>query len=104
VQALLAPTEADALDSPIFSALGKDAGLDQVVPYIVALISSEVRASADDLAKLNRLLHAAALLIQNPFNNLGAYLSQLIPALMTCLLCGRLGTPRASLQDAMIRQ
>jgi hypothetical protein len=95
MQALLAPTEADTLDSPIFAALAKDTGLDQVVPYIVALVASEVRASTGDLAKLDRLLHAAALLVQSRSNNIGAYLSQLLPAVMTCLLCGRLGHPRA---------
>lgn len=94
MQALL--TQADeALDSPIFSTLARDAGLEQVVPYVVSLIASEVRSCTGDLAKLRRLLHAAALLVQNRSNNLGSYLSQIVPAVMTCLLCGRLGPPRA---------
>ena len=103
MQAVLAPAAGATLGSPIFGTLARDAGLEQVVPYVVSLIAAEVRTCTGDLAKLQRLLHAAALLVQNRSNNLGSYLSQLVPAIMTCLLCGRLGPQRALSRGLSLR-
>lgn len=96
VQMLLAPgDEEGSLADPIFHTLAADPGLEQSVPYLVAHIASEVASSKHSLVKLSRLLHAAHALILNRTNNLGAYLPQLLPALLTCLLSAKLGTPSA---------
>jgi hypothetical protein len=95
LQVLLAP-EADAnLLDPIFCTVAADPGLEQAVPYLVAHIAAEVKASMHSLMKLSRLLQAAFAIVLNRTNNLGAYLPQLLPALMTCLLSAKLGPPRA---------
>eukprot|EP00892_Ulva_mutabilis_P000237 jgi/Ulvmu1/10213/UM060_0013.1 len=88
---LLEPTEEVGADHPVFATLAADAGLDAAVPYIVAMISRGARASPQDLPRLWRLLWAAQALVRNHSNNAAAYLSQLLPALLTLLLNNSLG-------------
>jgi hypothetical protein len=97
MQVLLAPTAEENLDDPIYATIAADSGLEQVVPYIVAHISAEVRTSRHSLVKMARLVQVAAALVLNRSNNLGGYLGQLLPAIMTCLLSAKLGPPRAPL-------
>jgi hypothetical protein len=99
---LLAPDHEARLDDPIFFALLADPGLEQVVPYLVAHIASEVNASLHSLVRLTRLLQAMFALVLNCTNNLGAYISQALPALLTCLLSARIGPPRALFRHACI--
>ena len=96
MQVLLAPESDDNLLDPIFFTIAADPGLEQAVPYLVAHIAQEVKPSLTSLAKLARLLQAAFALVLNRTNNLGAYLPQLLPAIMTCLLAAKLGTPGVS--------
>ena len=95
VQVLTAAPEVANLADPVFVTLATDAGLEQLVPYIVAHVATAVRTSAQSITHLLRLLQTAAALTANRRNNLGAYLAQLLPAVMTCLLTARLGPPRA---------
>lgn len=81
---------------PVFLSLAGDPGLDQAMPYLVARIAGQVKESLADLARLQRLLLASQALALNRSNNLGAYLPQLLPALMTCLLAAKVGQTRAT--------
>jgi len=90
------PGEADAAAHPVFASLATDEGLEQLLPYLVALLEAELPASLGSLPKLRLLLRAAESLVANRSNNLEAYLHQLLPCVMTCLVAKRLGGPRAS--------
>ena len=89
-------------EHPLFLSLAADPGLDQAMPYLVAQIAAEVKGKLSSLPHLSRLLLAAHALALNQSNNLGAYLPQLMPAIMTCLLAAKLGQPRAPHQLLII--
>ena len=91
----MAPDHEANLEDPIFFAIAADPGLEQVVPYLIAHIASEVKASLHSLARLSRLLQAMFALTMNRTNNLGAYLPQALPAIITCLMSAKLGPARA---------
>ena len=91
LQVLLEPAEEVGADHPVFATLAADAGLDAAVPYIVTMIARGARENPHDLPLLWRLLWAAHSLIRNQTNNAAAYLSQLLPALLTLLLNNCLG-------------
>lgn len=95
LQVLLEPTEEVGAEHPVFATLAADAGLDAAVPYIVTMIARGARESPHDLPRLWRLLWAAHALIRNQTNNAAAYLSQLLPALLTLLLNNSLGSTGA---------
>lgn len=97
LQVLLAPTAEVGAEHPVFATLSADAGLDAAVPYIVAMIARGARENSHDLPRLWRLLWAAHALIRNHTNNAAAYLSQLLPALLTMLLNNSLGPGGASI-------
>lgn len=96
LQVLLAPTAEVGAEHPVFATLSADAGLDAAVPYIVAMIARGARETPHDLPRMWRLLWAAHALIRNYTNNAAAYLSQLLPALLTMLLNNSLGPGGAS--------
>lgn len=92
---LLNPPPLDAgLAHPVFASLASDAGLEQLVPYLVPLLVQETKASLRSVPKLRLLLHAMRALVLNPANNLEPYLHELLPCVMTCLVSKKLGTGR----------
>ncbi|NWY58801.1 TAF6L factor, partial [Chionis minor] len=56
-----------------------------LLPYFVYVVSG-VKSVSHDLEQLNRLLHIARSLIQNPFLCLGSYVRSLIASVMYCAL------------------
>ncbi|XP_033927703.1 TAF6-like RNA polymerase II p300/CBP-associated factor-associated factor 65 kDa subunit 6L isoform X1 [Melopsittacus undulatus] len=56
-----------------------------LLPYFVYVVSG-VKSVSHDLEQLNRLLHIARSLIQNPFLCLGSYVCSLIGSVMYCVL------------------
>uniref|UniRef100_A0A8D0FBK8 TATA-box binding protein associated factor 6 like n=1 Tax=Strix occidentalis caurina TaxID=311401 RepID=A0A8D0FBK8_STROC len=56
-----------------------------LLPYFVYVVSG-VKSVSHDLEQLNRLLHIARSLIQNPFLCLGSYVRSLIGSVMYCAL------------------
>ncbi|XP_030357503.1 TAF6-like RNA polymerase II p300/CBP-associated factor-associated factor 65 kDa subunit 6L isoform X1 [Strigops habroptila] len=56
-----------------------------LLPYFVYVVSG-VKSVSHDLEQLNRLLHIARSLIQNPFLCLGSYVCSLIASVMYCVL------------------
>ncbi|XP_034282216.1 TAF6-like RNA polymerase II p300/CBP-associated factor-associated factor 65 kDa subunit 6L [Pantherophis guttatus] len=56
-----------------------------LLPYFVYIVSG-VKSVSHDLEQLNRLLHMAKSLIQNPYLCLGSYVKSLIASVMYCVL------------------
>lgn len=56
-----------------------------LLPYFVYVVSG-VKSVSHDLEQLNRLLHVAKSLIQNPYLCLGSYVKSLIASVMYCVL------------------
>ncbi|NXN55262.1 TAF6L factor, partial [Rynchops niger] len=56
-----------------------------LLPYFVYVVSG-VKSVSHDLEQLNRLLHIARSLIQNPFLCLGSYVRSLVGSVMYCAL------------------
>ncbi|XP_063172636.1 TAF6-like RNA polymerase II p300/CBP-associated factor-associated factor 65 kDa subunit 6L isoform X2 [Candoia aspera] len=56
-----------------------------LLPYFVYIVSG-VKSVSHDLEQLNRLLHVAKSLIQNPYLCLGSYVKSLIASVMYCVL------------------
>ncbi|NWX00540.1 TAF6L factor, partial [Caloenas nicobarica] len=56
-----------------------------LLPYFVYVVSG-VKSVSHDLEQLNRLLHIARSLIQNPFLCLGSYVRSLIGSVLYCAL------------------
>ncbi|XP_072839914.2 TAF6-like RNA polymerase II p300/CBP-associated factor-associated factor 65 kDa subunit 6L [Pogona vitticeps] len=56
-----------------------------LLPYFVYIVSG-VKSVSHDLDQLNRLLHVAKSLIQNPYLCLGSYVKSLIASVMYCVL------------------
>ncbi|XP_042296576.1 TAF6-like RNA polymerase II p300/CBP-associated factor-associated factor 65 kDa subunit 6L [Sceloporus undulatus] len=56
-----------------------------LLPYFVYVVSG-VKSVSHDLDQLNRLLHVAKSLIQNPYLYLGSYVKSLIASVMYCVL------------------
>ncbi|XP_063001982.1 TAF6-like RNA polymerase II p300/CBP-associated factor-associated factor 65 kDa subunit 6L [Elgaria multicarinata webbii] len=56
-----------------------------LLPYFVYIVSG-VKSVSHDLEQLNRLLHVAKSLIQNPYVCLGSYVKSLIASVMYCVL------------------
>ncbi|TFJ97565.1 serine/threonine-protein kinase LMTK3 [Platysternon megacephalum] len=56
-----------------------------LLPYFVYVVSG-VKSVSHDLEQLNRLLHIAKSLIQNPYLCLGSYVKSLIASVMYCVL------------------
>lgn len=56
-----------------------------LLPYFVYVVSG-VKSVSHDLGQLNRLLHVAKALMQNPYLCLGSYVKSLIASVMYCVL------------------
>ncbi|KAJ7307544.1 hypothetical protein JRQ81_009569 [Phrynocephalus forsythii] len=56
-----------------------------LLPYFVYIVSG-VKSVSHDLDQLNRLLHVAKSLIQNPYLCLGSYVKSLLASVMYCVL------------------
>lgn len=67
------------------------AGLHALGPHFSQLVASQASANLRNLPMLARLLEATAAMAANRAVDLGPYLAQLMPPVMTCLLARTLG-------------
>jgi len=91
-----------ALLRAAFASVAADPGLHPLVPYFAAFIADGVAQHLGDLELLSRLLQLTGALLKNPAVHLDAYLQQLLPAVMTCLVTKRIG--EQSVQEEIGRQ
>jgi hypothetical protein len=74
-----------------FASLSVDPGLHPLAPYFSAFIADGVKQHLASLAVLQRLLQLTRALLANPGVHLAPYLSQLLPAVVTCVVTKSLG-------------
>ena len=80
-----------------FNSVRTDPGLHQLVPYFVQFIAEKVTHQSKDLFILTQMLHLARNLLQNETLFIEAYISPLIPSILTCLTGKSIGSPSDSL-------
>ena len=84
----------------VLSSLRLDAGLQPLAPYLSHFISQGVADHITSAPRLHILLNAAVALGANPHLDLGPYLHEIMPAVLTCLLGKCLGeATNATLYD-----
>eukprot|EP00793_Prasinoderma_coloniale_P001147 PRCOL_00006138-RA len=76
--------------------LSTDTGLHPLTPLFVQFIADEVTRHLADVDILSALMRAAYALLTNPSLHIEAYLHQLMPSILTCLVGKRLGVPKAA--------
>eukprot|EP01083_Nonionella_stella_P272627 924635_1 len=86
-----------------FKSLRSDAGLHQLVPYLVRFVPNEVNKNLTNLPVLKSLLRMSECLLKSPHIDVEPYLQQLVPAILTCLvgkrLCGDISEDHWSLRQ-----
>eukprot|EP00775_Hariotina_reticulata_P010004 gene10004-10158_t len=87
----VAEAAAAGQDIPAAAPFAADPGLHPLVPYFAAFIADGVAQHLGDLELLSRLLQLTSALLKNPAVHLDAYLQQLLPAVVTCLVTKRIG-------------
>jgi len=105
------PTPLDPADKPrlqrlALASLATDPGLHPLAPYFTQLVEGEVRGGTRDLERLHAMLSLARALLANPHVDLGPYLHQLMPSVLTCVVFHPLGAPGQdhwALRDAAAR-
>lgn len=68
-----------------------DAGIHQLVMYFVQLVASMVRHQLEDLEQLKMALRVSQAIRRNPNLFVDPYMHQLMPALLTLVVCGEMG-------------
>jgi transcription initiation factor TFIID subunit 6 len=76
-----------------FNSVRTDPGLHQLVPYFIQFIAEKVTHQSKDLFVLTQMLHLAHNLLQNKSLFIEAYISPLIPSILTCLTGKSIGSP-----------
>jgi transcription initiation factor TFIID subunit 6 len=76
-----------------FNSVRTDPGLHQLVPYFIQFIAEKVTHQSKDLFVLTQMLHLAHNLLQNKTLFIEAYISPLIPSILTCLTGKNIGSP-----------
>ena len=85
-----------ALLRAALSSLGSDTGLHPLTPLLVQFVADEVTRGLGDVGILSALMRVCHALLTNASLHIEAYLHQLMPSVLTCLVGKRLGVPKAS--------
>lgn len=83
----------------VLSSLRTDAGLQPLAPYLSHLIATGVATHLASVPRLSLFLRAAVSLGSNPSLDLGPYLHEIMPAVLTCLLARSVGEISSDLKD-----
>ncbi len=75
----------------VLSSLRTDAGVQPLAPYFAHYLAEKVGLYLASAPRLSLLLRAAVSLGSNPALDLGPYLHEIIPAVLTCLLAHSVG-------------
>lgn len=75
-----------------YTCLENDSGLQELLPYLSRFIYSQVKACTRQLPILINIMRATRALVGNKFIHLDTHLQQLMPALFTCVVGGRLSS------------
>mmetsp|Transcript_2881 Transcript_2881/g.3014 ORF Transcript_2881/g.3014 Transcript_2881/m.3014 type:complete len:454 (+) Transcript_2881:205-1566(+) len=77
---------------PILEALHSDIGLQELVPYFSQFIYQQIRANTRSLPVLKALIGTTSALLSNKTIHMEFHLQQLLPAIFTCIVAGKLST------------
>jgi transcription initiation factor TFIID subunit 6 len=99
--AILLEDKNDEARNAAFNSVRTDPGLHQLVPYFVQFIAEKVTHQSKDLFVLTQILHLARNLLQNETLFIEAYISPLIPSILTCLTGKNIGSPSDPLNSVM---
>ncbi len=88
----LASGSADRVRAALYS-VATDAGLQQLLPYLVAHVAEGVPRALKSVPQLHVLIGLLSSLLANEQLFLEPYLHQAMPPLLSCLLCRKLGSP-----------
>ncbi|KAK4535352.1 hypothetical protein CDCA_CDCA04G1377 [Cyanidium caldarium] len=99
----LAPTSDAAVQNACLASLARDPGLQQLLPYFSAHLFHTVSQNTRNLPQLWLCVRLMRALLENPHFGIEAYLHQLMPALLTCIvgkhLCGSPDEDHWALRD-----
>jgi transcription initiation factor TFIID subunit 6 len=88
----------------VFDSLASDSGLQPLAPYFTQWVAAEVSGHLGELSRLRGAVRAAAALLGNGRLTLEAYLHQLMPALLTCLVAKRATSAAEEVRDDALRR
>jgi transcription initiation factor TFIID subunit 6 len=79
-----------ALQEAAFKSLRSDAGLTELTPYFSQRIADGINSHLRDLPLLTSYVRMLMALLSNPHLSFEHYLQQLLPAVITCMVCREL--------------
>lgn len=86
-----------SLRESALESIRSDPGLQQLVPYYVQFIAEKVTHNLHDLFVLKQMIDLTTAIVSNQNLSIDAYVSPLVPPILTCLLGRHIGPPSPSL-------
>lgn len=103
VKASAEGTGDNKLLNAVLMSLSSDAGLHQLVPYLVHFVAEEVRANMSHVVLLTSLMKMTHAMLRSPHLHIEPYLHQLMPPILSCVvsksLCAATVLDHWSLRD-----
>lgn len=88
-----------SLRESALESIRSDPGLQQLVPYYVQFIAEKVTHNLHDIFVLKQMIDLTTAIVSNPNLSVDAYVSPLIPPVLTCLLGRHIGMPSPNIQQ-----
>uniref|UniRef100_A0A7S1BT69 TAF6 C-terminal HEAT repeat domain-containing protein n=1 Tax=Corethron hystrix TaxID=216773 RepID=A0A7S1BT69_9STRA len=86
-----ASASSDADVQAVLRSLASDAGLQELAPYLVHFVRTEIYSGLRSVPRLRRMMQLLNAILDNKRMHLEVYLDQILPPVLTCVVGARLG-------------